>query len=93
MPLASLVTLVNSVPGGWQLNWNQTPPWNQAPVLTTSSLGSNYRTPEGHQIPLPICKAVTPLLNTTTTTPQGPVCSRSTPGVTVAHVVLDPEFH
>jgi hypothetical protein len=83
MPLASPVTPVNPIPGGWLLNWNRTPPRNQAPVLTTSSLGSNYRTPEGQQIPLPISKPVTPLLTTTTTTPQAPVRSRSTPGVTV----------
>jgi hypothetical protein len=61
-PLASLVTPVNPIPRGWQLDWNRTPPRNQAPVLTTSSLGSNYRTPEGHQIPLPISEPVTPLL-------------------------------
>jgi hypothetical protein len=81
-PLASLVTLVNPIPRGWLLNWNQTPPWNQAPVLTTSSSGSNYRTPEGHQIALPISKPVTPPLTTTTTTPQALVHSCSTPGVT-----------
>jgi hypothetical protein len=81
-PLASPVTLVNPIPRGWLLDWNQTPPQNQAPMLTTSSLGSNYRTPEGHQIPLPISEPVMPLLSTTTTTLQAPVCSRSTPGVT-----------
>jgi hypothetical protein len=59
-------------------------------VLTTSSSGSNYRTPEGQQIPLPISEPVTPPLTTTTTTPQAPVCSRSTPGVTLflSHVFL-----
>jgi hypothetical protein len=82
MPLASPVTLVNPVPGGWLLDWNRTSPWNQAPVLTTASSGSNYRTPEDHQIPLPISEPVTPLLITTTTTLQAPVRSRSTPGVT-----------
>jgi hypothetical protein len=51
-------------------------------LLTTSSSGSNYRTPEGQQIPLPISEPVTPPLTTTTTTPQAPVRSRSTPGVT-----------
>jgi hypothetical protein len=85
-PLASPVTPVNPIPGGWLLDWNRTPPRNQAPVLTTSSSGSNYRTPEGQQIPLPISKPVTPLLTTTTTTPQAPVRSRSTPGVTVARL-------
>jgi hypothetical protein len=81
---------VNPIPGGWQLDWNQTPPWNQAPVLTTSSLGSNYRTPEGHQIPLPISKLVTPLLTTTTTTLQALVRSRSTLGVTVCLLLQFP---
>jgi hypothetical protein len=81
-PLASPVTPVNPIPGGWLLDWNLTPPQNQAPVLTTSSSGSNYRTPEGQQIPLPISEPVTPPLTTTTTTPQAPVRSRSTPGVT-----------
>jgi hypothetical protein len=46
----STVTLVNPIPRGWLLDWNQ------APVLTTSSLGYNYRAPEGHQIPLPTVK-------------------------------------
>jgi hypothetical protein len=31
-------------------------------VLTTFSLGSNYRTSEDHQIPLPVSEPVTPLL-------------------------------
>jgi hypothetical protein len=81
-PLASPATPVNPIPGGWLLDWNRTPPRNQAPVLTTSSSGSNYRTPEGHLIPLPISEPVTPPLITTTTTPQAPVRSCSTPGVT-----------
>jgi hypothetical protein len=81
-PLASPVTPVNPIPGGWQLDGNQTPPWNQAPVLTTSSSGSNYRTPEGHHTSLPISEPVTPLLTNTTTTLQAPVCSRSTLGIT-----------
>jgi hypothetical protein len=81
-PLASPVTPVNPIPGGWLLDWNLTPPRNQATVLTTSSSGSNYRTPEGQQIPLAISEPVTPPLTTTTTTPQAPVRGRSTPGVT-----------
>jgi hypothetical protein len=84
-PLASPATPVNPIPGGWLLDWNRTSPWNQAPVLTTSSSGSNYRTPEDHHISLPISEPVTPPLTTTTTTPQAPVRSCSTLGVTQGH--------
>jgi hypothetical protein len=81
--MLTALLIISGIPAtGWLLDWNQTPLQNLAPVLTTTSSGSNYRTPEDHHISLPVSKPVTPPLNTTTTTPQSLAHSCSTLGIT-----------